>query len=102
MPPAAVQRSSAGTYVFVVDGQSKVVNRKVTLGQATEHQVIVTSGLSPGDRVVVDGADRVRDGQVVEAVTRPDDSAGQPAEPLGRSGETVSRPRATVGRPGAT
>ncbi len=71
MSPAAVQRSSTGTYVFVIDGQSRIGTRKVVLGQATESQVVVTSGVAPGDRVVVDGADRVRDGQLVEAVSRP-------------------------------
>ena len=68
IPPSGVQRSSAGPYAFVVDGQSRAIRRRIVLGQATENLVVVSEGIAPGDRVVIDGADRIREGQVVEAV----------------------------------
>lgn len=74
IPPAGVQRSSAGPYAFVVDARSRASQRRITLGQATEEAIVVTQGLEPGERVIVDGADRIRTGQIVEAVSRPGDT----------------------------
>ena len=68
IPPSGVQRSSAGPYAFVVDGQSRASQRRIVLGQATENLVVVSEGIEPGERIVIDGADRIREGQVVEAV----------------------------------
>lgn len=70
IPPSGVQRSSAGPYAFVIDGQSRATQRRIVLGQATESLVVVSNGIQPGDRVVIDGADRIREGQVVEAIPR--------------------------------
>lgn len=71
IPPSGVQRSSAGPYAFVVDGRSRALRRPIVLGQATEDVVIVSQGIDTGERVVIDGADRIREGQVVEAIARP-------------------------------
>lgn len=70
IPPSGVQRSSAGPYAFVIDGQSRATQRRIVLGQATESLVVVSNGIQPGDRVVIDGADRIREGQVVEPIPR--------------------------------
>jgi multidrug efflux system membrane fusion protein len=68
IPVAAVQHGADGHYVFVVtqSGDSKTVaQRTVTLGPGDANNVSVTQGLKPGDTVVVDGADRLRDGSPV-------------------------------------
>jgi membrane fusion protein, multidrug efflux system len=71
IPAAAVQRGTPGTFAYVVDGESKVVSvRKLRLGPAQGDQVSVEEGLAPGTLVVVDGADRLREGAVVEMVVR--------------------------------
>ena len=70
MPTAAVQRSSAGTYVFEVSSNERIKVRKVVLGVVQENLVIVREGLAAGDRVVIDGADRVREDALVEPVMR--------------------------------
>ncbi|HEX4113945.1 MAG TPA: MdtA/MuxA family multidrug efflux RND transporter periplasmic adaptor subunit [Stellaceae bacterium] len=64
-PTAAVQRGAPGTFVFLVKGGNKVAVTTVKLGPVQGEQVAVLSGLSPGDQVVVDGADRLRDGSAI-------------------------------------
>jgi membrane fusion protein, multidrug efflux system len=63
VPASAIQRGAPGTFVYLVDPkESKVSVRKVVLGPVDGDRVAVTSGLQPGDVVVVDGADKLRDG----------------------------------------
>ena len=64
-PTAGIQRGAPGTFVFLIKSDNKVAVTKVRLGPVQGEQVAVLSGLSVGDRVVVDGADRLRDGSEV-------------------------------------
>jgi len=66
IPVAAIQRGADGTFVFVVTPDKTVNQRTVTLGVQDGDKVAITAGLKPGDTVVVDGADRLRDGADVE------------------------------------
>ena len=71
IPAPAVQRGTPGTFVYAVDPQTKVVSvRKVRLGAPQGETVSVEEGLQPGTLVVVDGADRLREGAIVELVVR--------------------------------
>jgi membrane fusion protein, multidrug efflux system len=65
-PPSAIQRGPQGTFVYVVKEDQTVALRPVTLGVIQEGNASITAGLSPGELVVVDGADRLRDGSKVE------------------------------------
>jgi multidrug efflux system membrane fusion protein len=65
MPTAAIQRGSNGTFVYVVKPDNKVAMTPVKLGPVDNGYVAVESGLAAGDRVVVDGADKLRDGLTV-------------------------------------
>jgi multidrug efflux system membrane fusion protein len=65
VPIAAVQRGSEGNFVFVVQPDKTVNMRTVTLGANDGTHVAILQGLKPGDTVVVDGADRLRDGAEV-------------------------------------
>jgi multidrug efflux system membrane fusion protein len=65
IPQAGVQRGAPGTYVYVVNADQTVSVRQVTLGPGDANNVSVTAGLKPGDTVVVDGADRLKDGAKV-------------------------------------
>lgn len=65
VPARAVQYGAPGAYVYVAGADNKVSVRPVELGPQDGPMFAVKSGLSPGDRVVVDGADRLRDGTVV-------------------------------------
>jgi membrane fusion protein, multidrug efflux system len=62
VPTAAVQRGAPGTYVYVINANDTVSVRPVGLGQTDGPMASVDSGLSVGERVVVDGTDRLRDG----------------------------------------
>ena len=62
VPIAAVQRGAPGTYVYLL-GEGNVVSvHPIKLGAQDGGFFAVESGLNPGDRVVTDGADRLRDG----------------------------------------
>jgi multidrug efflux system membrane fusion protein len=65
IPVAAVQRGADSAFVYVVNKDRTVSVRNVTLGPTDNDKVDVTSGLQPGDTVVVDGADRLKDGAKV-------------------------------------
>ena len=88
IPLPAVQRGSDGTYVFIVNPDKTVSTRTVKLGVQEGEKVAVTEGLAPGDTVVVQGADRLRDGAQVTipertaAIAPP--SAGAAAGPASR------------------
>jgi len=62
VPTAAVQRGAPGTFVYVIKSDDTVSVQPVKLGPVDGERVAVTSGLSAGDRVVVDGADKLREG----------------------------------------
>ncbi|CAJ91733.1 MdtA/MuxA family multidrug efflux RND transporter periplasmic adaptor subunit [Cupriavidus necator] len=68
IPVAAIQRGQQGTFVYTVDDSSKVKVQVVTLGPGDGSRNAVLKGLEPGQRVVVDGADRLKEGMTVEAV----------------------------------
>jgi multidrug efflux system membrane fusion protein len=69
MPTAGIQRGVPGTFVYLVNADSTVSVRKVVLGATDGERVEVTSGLAPGDRIVVDGADKLRDGAKINVRT---------------------------------
>src|SRR6266436_542764 len=65
VPSAAVQRGAPGTFVYVVDGERVVHLQPVKLGPTDGERVAILSGASVGAQVVVDGADKLRDGAKV-------------------------------------
>ena len=62
LPNSAIQRGAPGTFVYVVKPNRTVAVQKVTLGPTDGQRVAIMSGLQPGDSVVLDGTDRLRDG----------------------------------------
>jgi multidrug efflux system membrane fusion protein len=67
MPTAAIQSSPQGTFVYAVKADSTVEMRNVVIGPTEGDQAVVTSGLSPGEVVVIEGADRLQQGMKVAA-----------------------------------
>jgi multidrug efflux system membrane fusion protein len=64
---AAIQRGEPGTFVYVVNPADQTVSvRKVTLGPGDPNNVSIKNGLKLGELVVVDGADKLRDGAKVQ------------------------------------
>jgi membrane fusion protein, multidrug efflux system len=66
VPVAAVQRGSQGTFVYVVKADQTVEVRQVKIGPAEADSVSIDSGVSPDELVVVEGADRLREGIKVD------------------------------------
>lgn len=66
VPPVAVQNGQQGTFVYVVDPETHKVHLKVVkIGQQTQDLWEIQSGVSEGDEVVTDGADRLDEGTEV-------------------------------------
>jgi multidrug efflux system membrane fusion protein len=65
VPNVAVQNGQQGTFVYVVDQDSKVHLKTVQVGKTTETSSDILNGISDGDRVVIDGTDRLVEGAMV-------------------------------------
>jgi len=104
VPAAAIQRGPQGTYVYVVSGGTVVNIRSVTIAQTTGNNIGISSGINPGDVVVIDGQDKLQDNSKVVTSTSPTGGAGhgaaQPAAqtdaPSGtKSGKKPNNPAST-------
>ncbi len=65
IPRAAVMTDQQGDYVYTVSAAHKVVLTRITPGQSTATVTTITSGLSKGEMVILDGLQKVRPGEVV-------------------------------------
>src|SRR3984885_1937838 len=80
MSTAGIQRGAPGTFVYLVNTADSTVSvRPVKLGVTDGDRVEVLSGLAPGDRIVIDGADKLRDGAKI--VIRSENSPAQTTNP---------------------
>lgn len=79
VPTAAIQRGSPGTFVFLVKPDQTVAVAKVALGAVEGETTEVTSGLAPGDQVVVDGTDKLHDGAKVTLIDARNPGQGAPS-----------------------
>ncbi len=70
IPLAAIQRGAQGTIVYVVKEDKTTTMRPVKMGPSENDNVVIESGIAPGEVVVTDGIDRLREGAKVE-VTAP-------------------------------
>jgi len=76
-----VQFGVDGTFVYVMDGDKTVRIRSLKTGPGDENSTVITQGLAAGDRVVLEGTDRLKDGSAVEVVN---DSKDVPTTPGGK------------------
>jgi membrane fusion protein, multidrug efflux system len=88
IPSAAIQRGAQGTFVYVIQADDTVSMRAVELGPIEGESAAVESGVVPGDQVVVDGLDKLREGAKVE-------QAGKVASP---APEHAAQPKRGGGR----
>jgi membrane fusion protein (multidrug efflux system) len=65
IPRAAVLSDQGGNYVLLVGGGNKVEERRIQLGQSTTTIAAVSTGLAPGEKVIVEGLQHLKAGQVV-------------------------------------
>ncbi len=87
---AAVQRGAQGTFVYVLKGDGTVALRPVKTGASESESVAIVSGVAPGETVVVDGSDRLRDGAKAEV---PDAASRASAAEGGQKGGKGGRRR---------
>jgi multidrug efflux system membrane fusion protein len=107
MPNAAVRRGAPNgvttTFVYLVNADRSVSVRPVTLGVVDGENVAVTAGLKPGEIVVTEGGDRLREGAQVllpnsAPVAAPADGTAQPGKP-GAPGTPGARRGRARGKP---
>ncbi|HEX5108567.1 MAG TPA: efflux RND transporter periplasmic adaptor subunit [Vicinamibacterales bacterium] len=87
----AVQELQNLYSVAVVDGENKVGFRNVKVGQRVDSQWVINEGLKPGDRVIVEGLQRVRDGMTVDPKPAPVATTGNAAGQPGNEGKNEGK-----------
>jgi membrane fusion protein (multidrug efflux system) len=75
VPQRAVMEGASGKQVYLLSPDNKAMPRPIVVGEWSGTDWIVTSGLAPGDKVIVDGLQKVKDGMEVKATQ----AAAQPA-----------------------
>jgi membrane fusion protein (multidrug efflux system) len=86
VPQPALQLDQAGSYVLLVNSQDEVEQRRVQTGQAYEGNLVVETGLQAGDRVIVEGIQKVRPGVKVQATVVPLPASAPDIGPSATSG----------------
>jgi membrane fusion protein, multidrug efflux system len=89
IPTAAIQRGPQGTYVYsVADGNIAKIH-VVTIAQVTGNNVGLSTGVNPGEFVVIDGQDKLQDGSKVNPANSSNGTTNTPAnaasQPSGKS-----------------
>lgn len=102
VPVTAVRLGASGDYVYVLNADRTVSLRPIKRGPATVDKVVIASGLKVGERVITEGADRLKDGA---RVVLPGDAPGNGAG-AGRQGRrpqgAASAPQGMASAPPAT
>lgn len=80
-PQTALAIDQTGPYVYVVDGNGRIEQRRITIAFRHEGLMAVSAGLQAGEKVVVQGQQRVRPGMAVEARPAAASPQGRPRGP---------------------
>ncbi|MGA7261788.1 MAG: MdtA/MuxA family multidrug efflux RND transporter periplasmic adaptor subunit [Stellaceae bacterium] len=81
VPSSAIQRGAPGTFVYLVKPDHTVAVQKVKLGPTDGQRIAILSGLEPGESIVTDGADRLRDGAKVTIASPQPATAAAESQP---------------------
>ncbi|EAM9239213.1 multidrug efflux RND transporter subunit MdtA [Salmonella enterica] len=90
VPAAAVQMGNEGHFVWVLNDENNVSKKRVKVGIQDNRNVVISAGLSAGDRVVTDGIDRLTEGAKVEVV-KPQLTAADEKSPTRHEGQKGAR-----------
>ncbi|MCW1246716.1 MdtA/MuxA family multidrug efflux RND transporter periplasmic adaptor subunit [Pseudomonas sp. SAICEU22] len=94
-PTAAIQFGTNGTFVYALDGDKRVTIKQLRIGASDGEHTVVTEGLAAGDRVVLEGTDRLKEGSEVEVVNDSQEVPTTPTEHLqGKSAAAPTEPAA--------
>ena len=109
VPVPAVQRGEPGTFVYLINANDTVSVRPIKVGPTDGGFEAVLSGLKPGDRVVTDGTDRLRDGAKISLPAAPSARSAAAQAPGAQGSGTAGTPpgntppaAATPDQPAAT
>jgi len=91
IPKRALMHGAEGPFVWVIGAGEQVAPHPVELGATSGNDVVVVSGLTAGDRVVVDGILKVQPGAAVRATELAADGSAQPP-PTGQPGTAAGTP----------
>ena len=80
IPTSASQRGTQGTFFYVVNEDKTVSMRPVVLGPISDNVMAVEKGLVPGEKVVIDGADKLHQGAKIEIIS-PGERGGESKGP---------------------
>ena len=100
VPVTALRQGAQGPFVFVLGEDRSVAVRNVTRGLSTAEVVQIQTGLQPGERVVTEGADRLKDGARVQLAgeAQPAAASGPRRGPPGSSRDASGTASAPGGR----
>jgi membrane fusion protein (multidrug efflux system) len=77
VPQAAIAQDQTGAYLFVVNDKNVVEQKRVRTGVSRDGMVAITSGLQAGEKVIVQGQQRVRPGMTVNPTAAPPSASTQ-------------------------
>lgn len=81
VPASVVQRGPDGAFAFVIQPDETVQMRTIKVTQIEAGEALIASGLTPGERVVVDGQYKLQPGSHVKLADSPGKSGGAGAQP---------------------
>ena len=93
VPSAAIQHGAPGAFVYVVKPDQTAAVQQVKLGPGDGQHIAVLDGLQPGEKVVVDGSDRLREGAKVTLA-----ATGNPAGTAPGAQQDKGQPQAAAGQ----
>lgn len=85
VPERAVSELQGQNFVWVISPDNKAGQRPVTVGRQVGERLLITQGLKPGERIVVEGLQKVRDGMVVKPMTAEEMKAAEAAAKPGQA-----------------
>jgi membrane fusion protein (multidrug efflux system) len=86
VPQRAITELQGKSFVWTVDDQNKVSQRSIEVGDEAGDNIVVKKGLGAGERIVIEGLQKIRDGATVQPVTASEvASATQELQPTGRT-----------------
>jgi multidrug efflux system membrane fusion protein len=94
VPAAVIQRSQEGEFVWVIDADRKARNRPVQVTSIQDGVAVIARGLRAGERVVVDGQYKLRDGVVVTESRPGPEGATSASVAASRASASVDQPLA--------
>jgi membrane fusion protein, multidrug efflux system len=99
IPQSALQVDQAGSYVLVVNAKDEVEQKRIQTGQASAGNVVVSAGLEDGDRVIVEGVQKVRPGDKVQVSVLPPASTAPGAQAPGQAAPAAGAAANQSGQP---